>query len=86
MKPHAFAAYEVPPIFPWGEPQALSDTGVISIASLKTDWTTTGAATATLADGVCDGHLKIIQMVADQGNAVLTPNSLCTKATVVTPR
>ena len=76
MKPTAFGRREPPLITPLGAVEALSDTGAISTASFKTNWTTTGAATGTLADGDYDGQVKVIQMVADLGDAVLTPDNL----------
>jgi hypothetical protein len=82
MKPTAFNRREPAMVVPNTEPELLTDTGVISPATYKTYWGTTGAATATLADGVCDGHVKVIQMIADVGDAVLTPNSLYNGTTI----
>lgn len=64
-------------------PQALSDAGAISSISYKTDWTTTGAAAATLADGSYIGQEKVIQMIADLGDGTLTPSNLVGGTTIV---
>jgi len=82
MKPRAFIHRSNPTTMPSGSPQALSDTGAVSATVYKTDWTTTGAATGTLADGVVAGQLKLIQMVADVGDAVLTPDHFASGTTI----
>lgn len=61
-------------------PQVLSDTGAWGtdpdITTLNTTLATTGASTCGLADATENGHLKILLMVTDGGDLVLTPTSL----------
>ena len=63
-------------------PQALSDAGAVTITEYKTDWTTTGAAAGTLADGAFVGQLKLIQLIVDGGDATLTPSNLSGGTTI----
>jgi len=63
-------------------PQLLTDTGVIDAVTYKADWSTTAAATATMDDGNYYGQQKVIQMVADIGDAVLTPDNLLGYTTI----
>jgi hypothetical protein len=69
-------------VFPTAAPQALSDAGAITITEYKTDWTTTGAAAGTLADGAEVGQLKLIQLIVDGGDATLTPSNLSGGTTI----
>jgi len=54
--------------------QALSGAGAISLNTLHTALTTTGAQAQTLANGV-NGQIKTISMVADGGDGTLTPTT-----------
>ena len=65
-----------------GTPQALSDTGAVQVTQHKTNWSTTGAATGTMADGTVIGQVKVIQMIADLGDAVLTPSNFADGTTI----
>jgi hypothetical protein len=57
--------------------QALSGPGAVNITSFSTNWTTTGAGDAgTLANGTTVGQQKIITLVVDGGDGVLTPANL----------
>lgn len=57
--------------------QSLSGPGAVNITAFSTNWTTTGAGDAgTLADGTTVGQQKIITLVADGGDGVLTPANL----------
>ena len=59
----------------FGTVQALSGAGAVDITSLITQVTTTGSNQAlTLANGA-NGQLKIVTMVADGGDGILTPSS-----------
>lgn len=61
-----------------GAVQALSGTGAlgaVTLTNITTTVTTTGAATGTLADGA-QGQIKIITMIVDGGDFVLTPVNL----------
>lgn len=72
--PAGAAAGFVSPIIATGPNQALSgtgDLGAIDLASALTTISTTGAATATLAEGTL-GQLKTIRMIADLGDMVIT--------------
>jgi hypothetical protein len=58
-----------------GDVQQISGPGAISLDTLVTEITTTGTDDAySLADGVI-GQIKIIAMVGDAGDAVLTPTT-----------
>ena len=64
-------------------PQALSGAGAITITEYKTDWTTTGADAATLADGAEVGQLKLVQLIVDGGSdGTLTPSNLSGGTTI----
>ena len=56
--------------------QSISGTGalVANVSSAQTNITTTGAATVSLADGI-QGQIKQFFMIADAGDAVLTPSN-----------
>ena len=57
--------------------QALSGPGAVNVTSFSTNWTTTGAGDAgTLANGTSVGQQKVITLVADGGDGVLTPVNL----------
>ena len=61
-----------------GDVQQISGPGDISLETLVTEITTTGTDDAyTLADGVL-GQVKIIAMVGDAGDAIVTPTTLAT--------
>ena len=61
--------------------QDLTDSAGANITTYYTAWTTTGAATSGLADGV-KGQLKKITMVAYVGDGVMTPSNLDTYNTI----
>ena len=61
--------------------QALSGAGAVSLNTLHTQLTTTGAQAQTLANGV-NGQIKIITMVADGGDGTLTPNTFANGSTI----
>ena len=61
--------------------QALSGAGAISLNTLHTALTTTGAQAQTLANGV-NGQIKIITMVADGGDGTLTPATFANGSTI----
>ena len=61
--------------------QALSGAGAISLNTLHTALTTTGAQAQTLADGVA-GQIKTISMVADGGDGTLTPATFANGSTI----
>lgn len=52
--------------------RSITDGGVIPIDAFMVFWTTTGAASATLPDGMHTGHHIHIQMVADGGDGDLS--------------
>lgn len=57
-------------------PQDLTGPGAIDVTSSHTRWTTTGPGDAgTMANGVVFGQIKIVTMVVDGGDGVLTPTS-----------
>ena len=59
----------------FGTVQALSGAGAVDITSLITQVTTTGSNQAlTLANGA-NGQIKIVTMVADGGDGILTPTT-----------
>jgi hypothetical protein len=64
-----------------GDVQQISGPGDISLDTLVTEITTTGADAYTLADGVV-GQIKIIAMMVDGGDATLTPTTLATGTTI----
>ena len=64
-----------------GDVQQISGPGVISLDTLVTEITTTGADAYTLADGVA-GQIKIIAMIVDGGDGTLTPTTLATGTTI----
>jgi hypothetical protein len=64
-----------------GDVQQISGPGVISLDTLVTEITTTGADAYTLADGVV-GQIKIIAMIVDGGDGTLTPTTLATGTTI----
>ena len=65
-----------------GDVQQISGPGAIGIDTLVTEITTTGVDDAyTLADGVL-GQIKIITMVVDGGDAIVTPTTLATGTTI----
>ena len=61
--------------------QALSGAGAISLNTLHTALTTTGAQAQTLANGVA-GQIKTISMVADGGDGTLTPATFANGSTI----
>ena len=61
--------------------QALSGAGAISLNTLHTALTTTGAQAQTLADGVA-GQIKTISMVSDGGDGTLTPATFANGSTI----
>ena len=61
--------------------QALSGAGAISLNTLHTALTTTGAQAQTLANGV-NGQIKTISMVADGGDGTLTPATFANGTTI----
>ena len=61
--------------------QALTATGAVTITEATTTIATTAATTHTLANGAT-GQLKIIVMIADAGDAVLTPTTLLGYSTI----
>ena len=61
--------------------QALSGAGAISLNTLHTALTTTGAQAQTLANGVA-GQIKTISMVADGGDGTLTPATFAGGSTI----
>ena len=61
--------------------QALTATGAVTITEATTTIATSAATTHTLADGAT-GQLKIIVMIADAGDAVLTPTTLLGYSTI----
>lgn len=61
--------------------QALSGAGAISLNTLHTALTTTGAQAQTLANGVA-GQIKTISMVSDGGDGTLTPATLAGGTTI----
>lgn len=66
--------------------QVLSGTGALGALNLSAeviDVRTTGASTATLADGK-QGQTKVIVMTADLGDLVLTPTNLYAANTTIT--
>jgi hypothetical protein len=65
-----------------GDVQQISGPGAISLDTLVTEITTTATDDAyTLADGVL-GQVKIIAMVIDAGDAIVTPTTLATGTTI----
>ena len=65
-----------------GDVQQISGPGAISLDTLITEITTTGTDDAySLADGIL-GQIKIIAMVGDGGDAILTPTTLVTGTNV----
>lgn len=66
-------------------PQALSGTtlGAISLTTLNTTIVTTGAATATLAAGT-SGQRKVISMITDGGDCVVTVTNFFGSNTTIT--
>ena len=66
----------------FGTVQALSGAGAVDITSFITQVTTTGSNQAlTLANGA-NGQLKIVTMVADGGDGVLTPTTFANGSTI----
>ena len=61
--------------------QALSGAGAVSLNTLHTTLTTTGAQAQTLANGV-NGQIKIITMVADGGDGTFTPATFANGSTI----
>ena len=61
--------------------QQISGPGAISLATPITEITTTGADSYTLADGVI-GQTKIIIMIVDGGDAIITPTTFATGTTI----
>ena len=55
--------------------QNITGPGAISLTEAVTLITTTGADAYTLADGV-EGQVKIISMLVDGGDAIVTPDNL----------
>lgn len=72
----------IDPVSPIGGVQSLSGTGAITLTEFSTNWTTTGANTATLANGTFLGQMKKITMIVDAGDGVLTPTSLSGGTTI----
>ena len=61
--------------------QALSGAGAVSLNTLHTALTTTGAQAQTLANGV-NRQIKTITMVADGGDGTLTPATFANGSTI----
>ena len=61
------------PLIPNAASDTRADAGVVSVETFFTEVSTTGAAAITLANGLKVGQLKKIIMVADSGDATLTP-------------
>ena len=61
--------------------QALSGAGAVSLNTLHTALTTTGAQAQTLANDV-NGQIKTITMVADGGDGTLTPATFANGSTI----
>lgn len=61
--------------------QAISGAGAINITTKRTDITTTAADAYTLANGAV-GQIKKIVMVADGGDATITPTTLLGHTTI----
>ena len=67
----------------FGTVQALSGAGAVDTTSLITQITTTGSNQAlTLANGTANGQIKIVTMVADGGDGVLTPTTFANGSTI----
>ena len=64
-----------------GIAQDLTDAGAVDLTTLTTHVTTTTASALTLADGAED-QIKFIVMVADAGDATLTPSNLGNGTTI----
>ena len=64
-----------------GDVQDISGPGAISLDTLVTEITTTGADAYTLADGVL-GQVKIISMIVYGGDATITPTTFATGTTI----
>jgi len=62
--------------------QALSGAGAVNLTTLTTKITSTGANALTLADGT-NGQVKACVMVADGGDATLTPTTKTGFSTIV---
>lgn len=65
-----------------GSTQALSGAGAINLTTVATKITSTGANALTIADGF-DGQIKVLTMVADSGDATLTPTTKTGYTTIV---
>lgn len=63
-------------------PQALSDAGAVDLTTYRTNWTTTGAAAGTLADGLYVGQHKKIVLIVDGGDGTLTPANFTDGTTI----
>jgi|TARA_R100000049_G_C1946024_1_gene91199 hypothetical protein len=61
--------------------QALTDTGATDLITSITEYTTTGVATSTLADGT-EGQHKYLVVVVYVGDQVLTPTNLAGGSTI----
>ena len=62
--------------------EAITDNVAVSNATYYTSITTTGAAAGALANGTMVGQLKLIRMIVDAGDYVLTPVSLSGGTTI----
>lgn len=69
-------------VTPVAAQQAITDNQDPNLTSLATTITTTGAAAGALADGLIVGHRKLITMIADTGDYVLTPVNLSGGTTI----
>ena len=66
----------------FGTVQALSGAGAVDITSLITQVTTTGSNQALTLTNGANGQLKIVTMVADGGDAILTPTTFANGSTI----
>ena len=62
--------------------EAITDNVAVSNATYYTSITTTGAAAGALANGTMVGQLKLIRMIVDAGDYVLTPVTLLGGTTI----
>jgi len=62
--------------------QSITGPGAISIDTLSTEITTTGADAFTLADGTL-GQMKTIVMLAHGGDATITPTTFANGSEIV---
>jgi len=69
---------------PTGAPQAITDSGAITVTERSTNITTTTAAAMTMADGATAGQIKVVTLVAvGPGAATITPANMANGTVVV---